>query len=313
MIKIPIIKDAFKILAKQYTSLGDYSATTIIDSPRRVALYRRHQDKVEVTPESMAASVVGTALHEKMESLLKMANVLNDEYMVERSVVHPVTILMDKDLAETRLLSGRFDILYRQEHLYDIKCCKTWKLIFDPYMTEWVQQQNIYAWLLMKRGIEIDSINIIAFFLDWVESQSKRDDRYPNSPIVEYNLPFWPYDDTRDFIRERLKAHIKAEYLNDDELPFCTREEMWQNSDEYALFKDQNAKRATKVFKNGTLEDAIKASTQTKGVSKNSFIEIRRPLRKRCEKFCPVNVFCNQHKSLPQGSTAETFSLDGIV
>ena len=183
---IKIIQDAFSIYGKQYRSLGDYSATSLISPPRLVQLGKRYGHKVEPTVESQIASLVGTGVHEKMESLLNLANVKNPDYMLERSVVHSFPVGMG-----SRLVSGKFDILREEKHLYDIKTAKTWKLIFDPDMVDWHEQQNIYAYLLHMRGIKVESLNILAFYLDWIESNAIRNKGYPQAPIVEYNLSLW--------------------------------------------------------------------------------------------------------------------------
>lgn len=301
---IKIIKDAFEVYTKQYRSLGDYSATSLIDPPRKVALTKRYGHLVKPTIESQIASLVGTAVHDKMESLLHLANVKNPDYLLERSVVHPFKSyyknpnkedLMDIK-EETRLVAGRFDILYKEKDLYDIKTIKTWKLIFDPDMIDWHEQQNIYAYLLRERGITIETLNIVAFYLDWIEANAVRDKRYPQSPIVQYQLKLWPFDQTAEFIQKRLDMHVAAEQEKDDDLPKCTQSEMWERPPEFAIMKNPKAKRATKVIREGTFEDALRAARGLGGLGRDSFIECRHQVRKRCEKYCRVNEFCSQYK-----------------
>lgn len=329
MIDIQIIKDAFDIYSRHYSSLGDYSATTIIDSPRRVALFKRYGEGVEYTPESQAASLVGTAVHDKMEELLKMANVKHPSYLVERSVAHPVTvsrpdvtteagILLPRRKVWTRLLAGKFDILAEKKDLIDVKTCKTWKLIFDPDKVDWTKQLNIYCWLLLQRSIQVKTLTVVAFFMDWIASQALRSKTYPKEPIMEFKIPMWDSHEQERFITSRLLMHCEAEDTKDNDLPRCTMEEMWQNPEEYAIFKDQKAKRALKVCKDSNLHDAITTAQTLKGVSKNSYIEIRHEKRKRCELFCAVNDKCNQYKSWigqqdAKGKNTDKFELGGVM
>jgi len=329
MIEIPIIRDAFDIYSRHYSSLGDYSATTIIDSPRRVALFKRYGEGVEYSPESQAASLVGTAVHDKMEELLKMANVKHPSYLVERSVAHPVTvsrpdvqtkagILLPRHKTWTKLLAGKFDILADKKDLIDIKTCKTWKLIFDPTKIEWTKQLNIYGWLLLQRGVTIRSLTVVAFYMDWIESQAIRNKAYPQEPIMEYKINMWDSMEQERFITGRLLMHCETEDMKDKDLPKCTMEEMWQNPEEYAIFKDQKAKRAMKVCKNSNLHEAIETAQTLKGVSKNSYIDIRHEKRKRCEKFCAVNDHCNQYQSWKgqqdtKGKNTDKFELGGVM
>lgn len=288
---IQIIKDAFAIYGKQYRSLGDYSATSLISPPRQVALSKRYGHLVEPTVDSQVASLVGTAVHEKMENLLHLANVKNPDYLLEKSVAHPFTID-----GKMRLVAGRFDILHEEKHLFDIKTAKTWKLVFDPKMVDWHEQQNIYAYLLHCRGVDIESLNILAFYLDWIESSAIRDKSYPQSPIVQYELEKWSNTQTKEFIEHRLKLHLSAEDTADDDLPECTIEERWEREPSYAIMKNRNAKRATRVVKDGTFSDALEVARGCKGLGVESYIEVRHSTRKRCEKYCSINGYCSHYQ-----------------
>jgi hypothetical protein len=330
MIEIPIIRDAFDIYSRHYSSLGDYSATTIIDSPRRVALFKRYGESVDYTPESQAASLVGTAVHDKMEELLKMANVKHPSYLVERSVAHPVTvstpdnagtteggILIPKYRTWTKLVAGKFDVLADKKHLIDIKTCKTWKLIFDPEKIEWTKQLNIYAWLLRNRGINVETLTVVAFYLDWIESHKIGNRQYPEEPIMEYEIGLWDPMDQEKFVVDRLRKHCMAEDMKDDELPKCTMDETWEREPEFAIFKKAEAKRATKVCKKTDLHGAIEVAQGMKGINKESYIEIRYQTRKRCEKYCAVNEHCDQYsdyvKSGGLTKRNEKFYLGGVL
>jgi hypothetical protein len=300
---IQIIKDAFEVYGRQYRSLGDYSATSLIDPPRKVQLTKRYGHLVKPTIESQIAALIGTAVHEKMEQLLRLANVKNPDYLLERSVAHP--FFSGPEGTEIRLIAGRFDILYKEKDLYDIKTAKTWKLIFDPDMKDWHEQQNIYAYLLRERGIEIETLNIVAFYLDWIEANAIRDKNYPQSPIVQYRLKRWDWEETARFIQSRLDTHVAAEYEKDDDLPLCTMEEMWERLPEYALMKNAKAKRATKVIREGTFEDALREARSTKGMGNDSFIEVRHKTRKRCEKYCKINDYCSQYREYARKNNSQ--------
>ncbi len=206
------------------------------------------------------------------------------------------------------------------KHLIDIKTCKSWKQIFDPDHDDWIQQTNVYRWLLKQRGIDIDRITVVAFYMDWVESQSLRDRRYPKSPIIEYEIPVWDLKTTDNFIHERMYQHFCCEQTKDKELPKCTAKEMWEDPPEFAIMKDENAKKAMRggVVRNGTLHDAIEKAQTLKGVSSNSYIEIRHCLRKRCDRFCAVNEYCNQYESYAANVNngkrkPDIFQLGGIM
>lgn len=309
MIEIPIIKSAFDIYAKHYHSLGDYSATTIIDSPRRVALFRRYGDNLTYTPESQAASLVGTAVHEKMEYLLRQANVLHPDYIVEKSMAIPWEMNDGKIL----LLGGKPDVIIPNlKWLNDIKTCKVWKIIFDPDKEEWTKQTNIYRFMLLDKGIKIERITVVAFYLDWIESQSLKRHDYPKESIMEYEIDVWPIQETFEFICDRMQKHYECETIPDDELPPCTKKEMWEDDTKFALMKDQDAQKATKVFHDAkTLEEAVSMASKMPKVSSDSFIEVRHGTRKRCNKFCAVNEHCNLYQG--KEKRVDIFHLGGVL
>ena len=311
---IKILEDIFS-LRSSYRSFGDYSATSLIDSPRRVQLYKRYSDQEVVTPKTQFASMVGQAIHKEITDRLKIYSQTNGEYIVEAHIVHPITlnfpettteggILLPKKNTVVRLLSGQFDILHKERALHDIKTCKTWKVIFDPDKIEWTQQLNIYRWILSKKGITVEELYIDALFMDWQEGRTFQDARYPKTPQVEYPINVWPLEQTESFIKERLAMHIGNEGRSDAELAACTKEEMWENDTEYGIFKDEQAKRATKVVKEGSLMDAISVARNLKGVGPDGYIELRHGQRKRCDEWCGVNKFCNLYSEYCAGKDA---------
>jgi hypothetical protein len=282
--------DALKVHAGHYQSFGDYSVTTLIDPPRKVALQKRYRDKLNPPPESQIASFIGTGVHKYFEECLRRYIMVDPKYQLERTIMEKVG---------DRVITGTFDILYDGTRMYDIKTCKTWKLIFDPNMVDWVQQQNLYAYLLHKRGHEVKAIHVIAVYLDWMEGNAVRDRQsYPQQNVVEYPLPLWSWEETELFLAERLALHKASEKVEDHELPECSRSERWERHEggvliKYAVMKNKQVKRATRVFDKA--EEAIDYFKNSKKLDSSSFIEIRYAKRKRCEKYCSVNMFCSDY------------------
>lgn len=309
--KLPkILVDAINASRTLYRSLGDYSATQLIDPPRKVALVKRHNHKVTPTAESQIAAFIGTAIHAHFEKMLRRANLANPDYLLEKSLTVPFEIMEQGVHWAYRLVSGTFDILHLEKDLYDIKAVKTWKLTFDPEMEDWHQQQNIYAYLLRERGIDVKSISILAVYMDWIESQAVRDKRYPQFPIVLYPLKLWTPEEQRDYIEGRLHMHVAVEEVPDDELPACTREERWERfpdgtNVQYALMKDSKAKRAMKVEPD--MASIIKAANSMK-VTGDSFVEVRYARRKRCEKYCSINEYCNHYRGYREQRKSQTLN-----
>lgn len=291
MNNIFMLKDAMEIWQRKSKSFGDYSVTTLLKPPRVVQLEKRHGKEVERTLDSLISAFMGTGIHSMFEENLKLKSIVDPRYDIERTIV---------DKIEDRIISGRFDALWDEKHLYDFKTCKTWKKVFDPDMIEWHQQLNLYAHLLRNRGLDIQTINVIAIYMDWSRSMSYRSSGYPPTPVVEYKLNCWPDEVSRQYLIERVNLMKSCEKIADESLPLCTFEERWMRHDNgnqctYAIITKEGATRALKIC--DTLDEAREfASTAKTVVPGVSWIEVRYAHAKRCEDFCAVNVFCTQYK-----------------
>ena len=304
---------------EMYSSSGDYSVTEIIDPPRLVRLKKRYGSEVIQPLSSVIASMMGTAMHEYFEKYLKKwvfktgysGYTFEEQLNVAMDVCTKFTEDSDAKIV-TRNLSGRYDIRDNLD-LIDIKTCKVWKKVFDPELKEWTEQQNCYNYLLKEaRNIELNRLLIVAIYKDWQEGQSLRSSTYPQTQIEEYELPMWPYEVTKEFIETKLAGHIAVEDTPDEELPACTREERWERFNgghqvEYAIMKSAKSTRAMKLIKTN-LEDAFAAAQSMKGITKESFIEVRYAQRTRCENWCSVNMYCNDYLSYAAAKNNNTLN-----
>jgi len=280
---------------ERYKSSGDYSVTSLITPPRIVRLKKRHSHEVTLNPSSMIAGMTGTAVHEYSEKYLRkwIDKTGYKDYILEEEL---------KLTVEDRLISGRYDIRDGKD-LWDIKNVKSWKLIFDPDFEEFHQQQNLYNYLIYKdKGIKLDTLNLLVFYKDWIAGTAARDKHYPQSQVVEYTLEKWPHAKTEEFLIERIRLHKAYENTPDEELPLCTREERWERhqgggSVHYGIMKGPKAKRATRVLKTGDLDDAVAMANGIKGMTRDSFIEVRYAKPKRCVDYCDIKEYCSFWKA----------------
>ena len=282
---------------KRYSSSGDYSVTALISPPRIVALRKRYKDAIEQPLSSVVAAMYGTAVHEYFEKYLKKWVKFTGYggYTFEEEVSAKIN---------GRTVTGRYDIRDNKV-LTDLKTCKVWKKVFDPEFVEWTQQQNLYAYLLrVSRGIRVEKLNILAFYKDWEERamirNSKGSTEYPKTQIEEIELEQWEPEVQENYCYRRLGLHADCESLSDSDLPECTREERWERFPDgeqvqFAIMKTPKSKRAVRVVKT-TLDDAYKVASTIKGITKESFIEVRYAKRTRCEDWCAVNEFCNTYQ-----------------
>jgi len=304
-----IIKDIFTTFNDHYHKKGDYSVTDLIAPPRIVALKTRYPEcEKSISMMQSTASLIGTGVHAYIERLLKP---WESKYSLEQTLTTKIL---------KRTLSGTYDILVNGKNLFDIKTCKTWKLIFDPEMTEWVEQQNIYRWLLKQSDEDVESLNIIAVFLDWQEGMLVRSKTYPREPMQVFPLPVWPDEKTKEFVIRRLTMHMDCEELPDDELPECTPEERWERFPEgvtkkYAVMKTPKAARAMRVLI--SRKETEKFCRSSKNLTSESFVEIRYATRTRCERYCKVNSKCNYYnmymRAKENGTLNENIPIDTII
>lgn len=321
-----LIDDIMRVERKRYVSFGDFSVTDLISPVRLVRLRKRYGSTVIEDPMSVFAALLGTFIHEGIEARLKVVQHLDPGYVIERTVndiiahTHP-----DTGAIKDYLISGRFDILYLQDdgiEMTDVKTCSVWKKVFDPHLTEWTLQQNIYRNLLHARGIEVDKCKVFVIYKDWQGANALRDKSYPQTPFEEIELDVMDHDTTRLKLMELFLAHVQHVDTPDDDLPECSAEDRWERftggaQKEYALFKNPKSKRATKIIRT-SLQDAIVHAQNNKGFSTDSVIEIRHAVRKRCETYCKVNKYCNHYneymtKKKSTGGLNEIFELKGVL
>lgn len=287
-----MLKDAIDMWQRGEHTFGDYSVTTLLRPPQMVQLEKRYGERVQRSVESLISAFIGTGVHDLFERQLKYKAVLEPKYLVERTI-------MDK--IQDRIITGRFDVLWNKQHLYDFKTCKTWKKVFDPGMVEWHEQLNVYAHLLRNRGLEIDSLTVIAMYLDWVRMKAIRDREYPQSPVIEYKLTLWPDEVAGKFLRDRIDLMKTNEDIRDEDLPACSDEERWMRHEGtklpfvFAVMSRPDAARALRVCE--TLEEAREVASNSKSCQAGlSFIEKRYAVAKRCEDWCTINQYCFQYR-----------------
>lgn len=258
------------------------SVTEMIDSPRVVALKRKHWKDIEVDASEMVWSLFGSAVHGILEHGKDDNHIVEERLHIEH---------------EGWRLSGAIDLQEIDEdggvHIKDYKVTGAWAAMNQK--REWDYQLNIYAWLVEKvKNKKVKSIQIIAILRDWSGRDASLKEEYPQAPIVAIDIPLWSMEEREAFISERIRLHSEAYFESDSdgEIAECTPEETWEKPTTYAV-KKEGAVRAKSVH--STREHA-EAALPPSGY----FIEVREGERTRCEKFCQVSRFCSQYQSYLQ-------------
>jgi len=266
------------LASREYYSKGasQYSVTEIMSPPKIRRLREQYNDMIEQDVSDMLWQLLGSALHVVME------RGITDGWVMEERLFHEVDGVK---------ISGQIDLQEETPDgviISDYKFTSAWAVMQDK--EEWVQQLNIYKWLVetVKRK-KVCGLKICALVRDF--SRHEKKDGYPKSPITTIDIPMWDSVTTETYIRERLEMHRNAKMAHDfgEDLQPCSDEERWQSETTYAV-KREGRKTAIRVFK--TIEEATELAEKEKG-----YVETRKGEPKRCTgNFCGVAQWCEQYQ-----------------
>ena len=259
------------------------SVTQLIDSPRVDRLRAKYNAERTSDISEEIFALLGNSVH----SLLELG--ADPNMVVEERLFG--------ELCGWRF-SGAIDVQTKNSDgtisISDYKVCRVYAATKngDEPKREWVQQQNVYAWLVEKNtGRLVRDLTIYAILRDWSNSSAERDPNYPATPILPISLPLWTFEEREEFLKERIMAHQSAEILDAAgyELPNCSPEEFWENGTKFAV-KKKGAKRATALV--DTEEEAQAVLSTHSGPY---YIERREGGRSRCKgNWCQVAEYCTQ-------------------
>jgi hypothetical protein len=263
------------------------SATELINSPRIVQLRKAHEAEIEHDVADMVWSIFGTAVHGVLE------HGKDDNHIVEERLHAEV---------DGWSISGAIDLqLINEDGTYTINDYKTtgaWAVMNEK--VDWEHQLNIYAWLVEKvKGVKVSKLEIVAIIRDWSRRDAAVKANYPDAPIKVIPIQLWSQESREQFIRDRVTQHSNAMLTAElgETLPHCTPEQMWEKPPVFAVMKEGNvrAKSVHAIENEATvsLEDLKKAAKK----GENFYIEVRKGDRTRCETFCQVSKYCDQHQA----------------
>lgn len=267
-----------EMMSKDRYSKGasEYSVTGLLSPPKVQRLREQYDDALEQDISEMLYAFLGTALHSRFEEI-KTKNFIKEERLFT-------------ELEGTKI-SGAIDI---QEVtpagiiLWDYKFTSVWSVMKEK--REWVEQLNLYKWLVetVKRE-RVVGLKVCAMLRDYTKYETK--ENYPQSPITVVDIPVWDSYTAETFVRDRLRMHQKAKVARDfsEELQDCTDEERWMSETVFAV-KREGRKTAIKLFK--SIEEANDLAEKEKG-----YVETRKGEPKRCTgNYCGVNQWCKQYQ-----------------
>jgi len=267
---------------------ADISVTSLINSPRVVALTKRYADEIEQDASDMIWLLLGKSIHE----ILHQANISG---IVEQR------LYMDVDGWR---LSGQFDRLeYIKDQglLLDFKITSTYTVRNHSRIEDYSAQLNVYKRLLEINGYKIDHLEIVAILRDWRMSERATVENYPEHQVAMIPIEVWPAEKADAYIRERISLHKAAKVA----LPFCTDEDRWAQGEKWALMK-KGRQRAIKLYPYREL--AMLAAREASDL----YVEHRPGRFARCEAYCPVASKCLAPGTMVQLTHAEIEARDAL-
>lgn len=265
---------------------SEISVTEILSPPQLVLLRRRHADDIEIDAADQVWSLFGSAVHNILE------HGKDEHHVVEERLFTTF---------ESWRISGAIDLQTFQPDgsvvISDYKVTSAWAV--QQEKTEWVDQLNMYAWLVERvKGHPVVGLQIIGIVRDWNRREAASKEGYPQAPIVTIDIPLWNFETRERFVADRLALHNEANFAAvSGSMPECTAAEMWERPTTYAVMKE-GGKRAKRVFESLDKAEAFRAD-QTGA----HHIETREGGRTRCDSFCQVAPFCQQYQSYKESQS----------
>jgi hypothetical protein len=285
--KYNLPKTVYDVLAADGYKAGkdNYSATSLLKSPRQLQLYKRNYDKIQEDVSDRVWSLLGQAAHNVLEKHGDDSSLTEERLYVN---------IGDK------VLSGQVDH-YHDGVITDYKVTSVWTIMKQSKIEDWTKQLNTYAFIFKRNRYTVNRLQIIAILRDWSETEKLRYSNYPESPIVAVPITLWEDVVQEAYITDRIELHNSAEKLPSVGLPPCTPEEMWQTPNVYAVMKE-GRKSALKLFESE--EDAKQFSANVSDEAGNHiYIQTRLGTCRNCERYCPVSNFCSQWSVIKDAQT----------
>ena len=258
------------------------SVTEILNSPRIVQLRQKHMEEITEDAADMVWSLFGSAVHNILQHGKGDNHIVEERLHIDFNGWH---------------ISGALDLQEQTPNgigIRDYKVTSAWAVQQDK--KEWVEQLNLYAWLVEKvKFIKVTDLQLIGIVRDWWRRDAGVKEGYPPAPIVTLNIPLWPMEEREKFVEERLNKHNEAVFAMGmgDDVEECTPEEMWEKPTVYAVRKIGGV-RAKSLH--GVKEKAEEELEKLNAKKADYEIDVREGGRTRCEGFCQVAPFCDQYQ-----------------
>ncbi len=286
------------------------SATTLLKPLRQIVLSMRLTSmERQVNLLDQAKNRVGAAIHDGIENAWKTnhANAMlamgYPAKVIDRIRINPtleeitdntIPIYLEQRLSKKIgkwTVTGKFDFV-GEGIVQDFKTTATYSYSKQVNAGKYVEQGSIYRWLDPKM-IHQPRMQIHYLFTDWKASLVKQEN-YPPKPILTQSFDLLSVQETEMFIRRKLEAIEKYTSAPEEQIPYCTEEDLWRSEKVFKYYKNpaKDTGRSTKNFDN--IHDARLRLIEDGNVG----IIKEVPGEAKACKYCPVFALCSQKDAL---------------
>lgn len=195
---------------------SEYSATSLITPPRKLALYEKHKKEIEaeIDVDDRVFIIYGQIGHLLLE---RAGRGIGEKHIVEKRYFGEIDGIK---------ISAAVDSLDLEEDgtLVDYKFTTVYGFKKDQKpKADWIKQMNIQLELLRQNGLDVKRMRIWGMLRDWRPGEFRKEPmKYPLK-LAFHEIPIAKREKTRSFISKMIRAHKEAK----TDLPLCSEEDKW--------------------------------------------------------------------------------------
>lgn len=309
---VPLSMAVF-LATDQYDYVDDpnYISTTSLIKPLRqlILASRVKQEDTSVDLVNMVPSRMGSAIHDTIERAWKtnyrgaMELLGYPKRVIDRVAINPSKEELTDDTVPIYLeqrsfkkvgkwtIGGKFDFV-GDGRVEDFKSTSTYTAINKTKDDDYILQGSIYRWL-QPDIITRDEMAIQFIFTDWSAAKAKSDPSYPQARIQQRVLKLKSLAETDAFIKRKLRLIEQYWDSPEEEIPYCTDEELWRSEPVFKYYKNPaKTSRSTKNF--DTKQEAYQRLAEDGHVG----MVVEQPGQVTACRYCPGFGLCTQKDQL---------------
>ena len=288
---------------------NEISVTTLMKPLKQIILSKRvNKDDLCLDVSSLAASTIGTALHDSIEQAwLNPNDALTrlgiSEMGISKIKINPdpstvaeddIAIYMEQRAYKkvgTKVVSGKYDLIFDGQ-VQDYKSTSVYTYLKnDSKKTDYILQGSIYRWLNPDLIIK-DTIAINYILKDWTATRALGDATYPRTALIQEEYPLLSLEQTEKYIRNKLRDINRYMDSPEEDIPECSSKDLWRGEAVFKYYASDTATRSSKNF--GNMVDAAIHMSSKGG---RGFIKQVDGKAKACS-YCMAATICQQRAEL---------------